>query len=75
MDYLYEVDKFTEGETVYYFAPGDLDIKREQHVIVETARGMEYGTVIGEKREVAEENIIRPLGKGRSAKWIKIGLK
>lgn len=53
--------RFRTAGKLYYFDPCDLEIKKGDHVIVETARGMEYGTVIGEKREVAEENIIRPL--------------
>ena len=53
--------RFRTAGKLYYFDPCDFDIKKGDHVIVETARGMEYGTVIGEKREVAEENIVRPL--------------
>ena len=53
--------RFRTAGKLYYFDPLDFEIKKGDHVIVETARGMEYGTVIGEKREVAEENIVRPL--------------
>ena len=53
--------RFRTAGKLYYFDPLDFDIKKGDHVIVETARGMEYGTVIGERREVAEENIVRPL--------------
>ena len=53
--------RFRTAGKLYYFDPLDFDMKKGDHVIVETARGMEYGTVIGEKREVAEENIVRPL--------------
>ena len=53
--------RFRTAGKLYYFDPLEFDIKKGDHVIVETARGMEYGTVIGEKREVAEENIVRPL--------------
>ena len=53
--------RFRTAGKLYYFDPLDLEMKKGDHVIVETARGMEYGTVIGEKREVAEENIVRPL--------------
>ena len=53
--------RFRTAGKLYYFDPCNLEIKKGDHVIVETARGMEYGTVIGEKREVAEENIVRPL--------------
>jgi len=53
--------RFREAGKVYYFAPGDLDIKRDDHVIVETARGMEYGTVVLGVCEVEDEKIIPPL--------------
>ncbi|MCR4648529.1 MAG: stage 0 sporulation family protein [Lachnospiraceae bacterium] len=53
--------RFRTAGKLYYFDPCDFEIKKGNHVIVETARGMEYGTVIGERREVAEENIVRPL--------------
>ena len=53
--------RFREAGKVYYFAPGDLEIKRDDHVIVETARGMEYGTVVLGVCEVEDEKIIPPL--------------
>lgn len=53
--------RFRTAGKVYYFDPCDFDIKKGDHVIVETARGMEYGTVVGEKREVEEDNIVKPL--------------
>lgn len=53
--------RFREAGKVYYFAPGDLDIKRDQHVIVETARGTEYGTVVLGVSEVEDEKVIQPL--------------
>ena len=37
--------RFRKAGKVYYFSPGDADIKAGQHVIVETARGVEYGHV------------------------------
>jgi cell fate regulator YaaT (PSP1 superfamily) len=53
--------RFREAGKVYYFAPGDLDIKREQHVIVETARGLEYGTVVLGVTEVEDDKVVQPL--------------
>lgn len=53
--------KFREAGKVYYFAPGELDIKRDQHVIVETARGLEYGTVVLGVSEVEDEKVVQPL--------------
>lgn len=45
----------------FIFDPGKLNIKRNDHVIVETARGIEYGTVVGSPREVADDKVIQPL--------------
>lgn len=53
--------RFRTAGKLYYFDPTGFDIVKGNHVIVETARGMEYGTVVGDKREVEEENIVRPL--------------
>ena len=48
---------------VYFFDPGDEQIERGEHVIVETAKGVEYGTVVVPNREMAEEKIVAPLKK------------
>ncbi len=53
--------RFREAGKVYYFDPGDLEIKRDEHVIVETARGLEYGTVVLGVSEVEDEKIVTPL--------------
>ncbi len=53
--------KFREAGKVYYFSPGNLDIKRGSHVIVETARGIEYGTAVLGVTEVKDEEIVSPL--------------
>ena len=53
--------RFREAGKVYYFDPGELDIKRDEHVIVETARGVEYGTVVLGVSEVPDEKIVAPL--------------
>ena len=53
--------RFRTAGKIYFFDPGQLDIKRGSHVIVETARGIEYGTVVGEPREVEEDQVVQPL--------------
>ncbi len=53
--------RFRNAGKVYYFDPKNYRIKPGDHVIVETARGVEYGTVIGGVRNVAEETIVQPL--------------
>lgn len=53
--------RFKKAGKVYYFDPRDLNINKGNYVIVETARGVEFGEcVIGEKR-VQEEDIVSPL--------------
>ena len=53
--------KFKENGKAYYFAPGKLNPKQGEAVIVETARGLEYGIVSMTLKEVAEEEIVPPL--------------
>ncbi len=53
--------RFRTAGKVYFFDPGKLEIKQGDHVIVETARGIEYGTVIGMPREVEDEKVVQPL--------------
>ena len=53
--------RFKNAGKIYNFDPGVLDIKDGDHVIVETARGLEYGTVVGEIKEITEEDIVAPL--------------
>lgn len=53
--------RFRTAGKIYFFNPGNFDIKQGDHVIVETARGIEYGTVVGAPKEVEEEKVIQPL--------------
>ena len=53
--------RFRTAGKIYYFDPGKLDIKRNDHVIVETARGIEYGTVVGDPREEEDDKVVQPL--------------
>lgn len=53
--------RFRPAGKIYFFAPGELDIKVGDKVIVETARGVEYGSVVTGIREVEEEKITQPL--------------
>lgn len=54
---------FRQAGKVYFFDPGDEQIERGEHVIVETAKGVEYGTVVVPNREMSEEKIVAPLKK------------
>lgn len=53
--------RFRKSGKVYYFDPAGLSIEKGNHVIVETARGVEYGTVVLGPKEVEEDKIIAPL--------------
>ncbi|QNU67180.1 stage 0 sporulation family protein [Ruminiclostridium herbifermentans] len=55
--------RFKSAGKIYYFDPGDLLIDLNQNVIVETARGIEYGLVVVPNREVDESEIVAPLKK------------
>ncbi len=53
--------KFRQGGKVYYFDPVDFEINQDQHVIVETARGIEYGQVVCDIKEVTDSEVVAPL--------------
>ena len=53
--------RFRNAGKIYYFGPENLELKAGMHAIVETARGVEIGTVITGPREVSEESVIQPL--------------
>ena len=53
--------RFKKAGKMYYFDPAGLKLEKEDGAIVETARGVEYGTVIKENTFVPEETIIAPL--------------
>lgn len=53
--------RFRTAGKVYYFGPKDIEFKRGEHVIVETARGIEYGTVVLSNMNVDDEKVIQPL--------------
>ena len=53
--------RFKPAGKIYYFDPGDLKIETGNDVIVETARGLEYGMVVIRPKLVKEEDLISPL--------------
>ena len=53
--------RFRTAGKIYFFDPLEFEIKRGDHVIVETARGVEYGTVVCDPKEVEEDQVIQPL--------------
>ena len=53
--------RFRQAGKVYFFSPGNLHIKKGDKVIVETARGVEFGSVVYPTKEVPDEDIMQPL--------------
>ena len=53
--------RFRNAGKVYYFSPGKLNIPKGKHVIVETARGVEYGYVVVGTKEVEGNRVVQPL--------------
>lgn len=53
--------RFRTAGKIYFFDPKNYNIKRGDHVIVETARGIEYGTVVSGVNSVRDEKVVQPL--------------
>lgn len=53
--------RFRNAGKVYYFNPKKFHIKQGDHVIVETARGIEYGNVVSGVKEVPDDKVVQPL--------------
>ncbi len=55
--------RFKKAGKIYYFDPDNIDVEKGQYVIVETARGVEFGEVVVGPKEVGEDEIVAPLKK------------
>ena len=55
--------RFKKMGKIYYFDPGDLKLENGMHAVVETSRGIEYGLVVIDSKEVSEDKIVSPLKK------------
>ena len=53
--------RFRKAGKIYYFDPVGMEIETGTHVIVETARGIEFGTVMIPPREMEEDGVVQPL--------------
>ena len=53
--------QFRPGQKVYYFAPGSLKLKQGDHVIIDTARGPEFGICAGGNHKIPEKDVVSPL--------------
>ena len=55
--------RFKKAGKIYYFDPLNYELNVDDYVIVETARGIEYGKVAIAVREVGENDVVLPLRK------------
>lgn len=55
--------RFKRAGKIYYFDPDNLDVGQDSKVIVETARGLEFGVLTSDIKEVSESEIVAPLKK------------
>ncbi|MGN1386324.1 MAG: stage 0 sporulation family protein [Bacillus sp. (in: firmicutes)] len=55
--------RFKKAGKIYYFDPGDFEIPKDEFVIVETARGVEFGRVVIPRKQVEEHDVVLPLKK------------
>ena len=53
--------RFRNAGKIYYFDPLDLEISKDDKIIVETARGIEFGNVVVDKKEIDETTLNSPL--------------
>lgn len=53
--------RFRVAGKIYFFSPSNFEIQQGDYVIVETARGVEYGRVVSGPREVPDEDVVQPL--------------
>lgn len=53
--------RFRRAGKIYFFDPLDMEIEQGAHVIVETARGVEYGHVVMGMKDIEEEKLVQPL--------------
>ena len=53
--------QFRPGQKVYYFEPGGLELCAGDHVIIDTARGPEYGICASGNHQIPEKDVVAPL--------------
>lgn len=53
--------RFKKAGKIYYFDPGEFLLEKDQYVIVETARGVEFGKIVVPIRQVGENDVVLPL--------------
>ena len=53
--------RFKNAGKIYYFDPVEFEVENDRDVVVETARGLEYGTIVVGPKEIDEEELLSPL--------------
>ena len=53
--------RFKDTGKTYYFDPCDIDCKKGQVLVVETAKGIECGTAQSNVKEVEDDEVVAPL--------------
>lgn len=53
--------KFKTNQKIYYFDPKDIELTEGDSVILETARGIEFGKVVQGIKEVSDDEVVAPL--------------
>ena len=53
--------QFRPGQKVYYFDPAGLQLQPDDHVIIDTARGPEYGICAGANHTISKRDVVAPL--------------
>ncbi|CAM2078947.1 MAG: PSP1 domain-containing protein [uncultured Clostridium sp.] len=53
--------RFKKAGKIYYFDPADMDIQKDTYVVVETARGIEFGECVIGIKDISEDDIVAPL--------------
>ena len=52
---------FRDAGKIYYFSPGDIELEKGDNVIVETARGIEFGEIVLANKEITKDELVAPL--------------
>ncbi|HYK74039.1 MAG TPA: stage 0 sporulation family protein, partial [Pseudoneobacillus sp.] len=55
--------RFKKAGKIYYFDPGEISIQKDDFVIVETVRGVEFGRCVIAPKKVGENDVVLPLKK------------
>ena len=53
--------QFRPGQKIYFFDPNGLKLKQGDHVIIDTARGAEFGICTGGNHKIPEKDVVTPL--------------